>query len=149
MFTLRFEYLAPTITGFCDFLKTHFCHQSGRQWPDSDDTSAFESWSPVPHFGAIPGPRGAKQKRKKAQTLFVENPFCWQPLWSQLFKPEGITSKPPPWQPHPWRSPTPWGHFGITLGSPWGHFGVEMCAVALWGPHAAVAKSCANHMKII
>ena len=89
MFTLRFEYLAPTITGFCDFLKTHFCHQSGRHWPDLEDTSAFKSWSPGPHVGAIPGPWGAQKSLEQIQTLFGQIQKFLK-LWSRLYKPEGM-----------------------------------------------------------
>ena len=49
--------------------KTDFCHQSGRHWPDLDDTLGFESWSPGPHFGPIPGPRGAQKRPEKSQKL--------------------------------------------------------------------------------
>ena len=44
------------------FSKTYFRHQSGRHWPDLDDTLGFESWSFGPHFGPIPGPMGGPTK---------------------------------------------------------------------------------------
>ena len=65
-----------------DFSKTDFCHQSGRHWPDLDDTLGFESWSPGPHFGPIPGPRGAQKRPEKSQKLlgnfhgFQTSEFC-------------------------------------------------------------------------
>ena len=65
---------SKTIVGSCDFFKTYFCHQSGRHWPDLDDTSGFESWPPGPHFGPIPGPWGGPKSPEKKRKHFLENP---------------------------------------------------------------------------
>ena len=72
MSTPRFEYLAPKIHGSWDFFKMYFCHQSGRHWPDSDDTLGFESRFPGARFGPVPGPWGARkstEKNKKYKNL--------------------------------------------------------------------------------
>ena len=70
------------------FSRTHFCHQSGRQWPDLDDTLGFESWSFGPHFRPIPGPRGGKKIPKKIQKLFGKI-LKFLEFWSHVFKPGG------------------------------------------------------------
>ena len=53
-----------------DFSKMDFCHQSGRHWPDLDDTSGFASCVLGPHFGPILGPRGAQKRPEKSPKLF-------------------------------------------------------------------------------
>ena len=53
-------------------LKTVFCHESGRQWPDLDDTPGFKSWPPGARFGPIPGPRGSKHTQN---LLFRKNHY--------------------------------------------------------------------------
>ena len=55
------------------FFKTYFYHQSGRHWPDSGDTSAFESRSPGAHFGPLPAPGGPKKSRKNPNTFLFLN----------------------------------------------------------------------------
>ena len=48
------------------FSETDFCHQSGRHWPDLDDTLGFESYVLGLHVGADSGPpRG----RERAQNV--------------------------------------------------------------------------------
>ena len=56
---------------FLDFqkMKTAFRHQSGRHWPDLDDTLGFKSWSPGAHFGPIPGPWGPQKNHEKIKKL--------------------------------------------------------------------------------
>ena len=84
--TLRFEHLAPKIHGSWAFFKMYFCHQSGRRWPDSDDTSGFESRPPGAHFGPIPGPWGAPKNPEKIQKLFGKI-LKFLEFWSHVFKP--------------------------------------------------------------
>ena len=68
--------MAPTRVGSCDFFESYFCHQSGRHWPDSGDTPAFESRPPGPHFGPIPGPSGAPKSPETGQTPFGKIQKC-------------------------------------------------------------------------
>ena len=56
------------IQGGCknyDFPKTYLGHQSNRHWPDLDDTSAFENWSPGAHVGPTRDPWGAQKSPEK------------------------------------------------------------------------------------
>ena len=59
------------------FFKTRCCHQSGRHWPDLDDTLGFESWSPGAHFGPVLGPWGAQTNpEKNPNTVWGTPCFC-------------------------------------------------------------------------
>ena len=70
------------------FFKTYFCHQSDRHWPDLDDTSAFESWTPGPHVGPIPGPWRSRKIKKNKNPSWTNIKHLLN-TWSQLYKPEG------------------------------------------------------------
>ena len=69
--------------------KNVFCHDSGRHWPNLDDTLGFENWSQGPHSGQISAPGGpknnpknkTKKKRfrkisKHADFIFCLSHFC-------------------------------------------------------------------------
>ena len=55
-------------------------HQSGRDWPDLDDTSGFKSWSLGRILGSLPAPGGPKKTRTTIQSclgkIFVSPPHC-------------------------------------------------------------------------
>ena len=124
------------------FPKTHFRHQSGRHWPDSDDTLGFESWSPGAHFGPVPGPWGTQKSPEK-----IQNTFCFFYFWSQLFKPVNTGRLQKHWFFRNGRLPP----IGPPLAGVARHFGVRRLAsgAALWahsgpleGPTAADLRRC-------
>ena len=63
---------------------TLFGHESGRHWPDLDDTLGFESWSLGPHFGPILGPRGAQKHPEKKTNTILKDPFKIKNCFSAL-----------------------------------------------------------------
>ena len=59
-------------------VKNCFCHQSGRRWPDLDDTSGFASWPLGPYFGQVWAPEGPKNGPKNTKTLNFGTPWKFE-----------------------------------------------------------------------